>query len=91
MIYWQLRREKLCPGEAICSDSGEGHAADCDLIRLEDEMRGPHGQLIRQAADLSFDLEAGFFVDRGEVAADVYRAFRILREERAKWQSSKSE
>ena len=94
LIFWLLRRKKvgedngceLIHGERRCFDAtDEGYCASCPLGYLDDHCRGENESLISGADQLSFALQQGFTVRLDEVDFRVFRALRILQEERQKF------
>ena len=92
-----LREDELCKSVEYCADSIEIRdesgdrldvlpCAECPKERLEEEMRGPAGQLLRAAFDLEFDLDTGLALSLDEIGAAEYAALRVIKQERAQRQ-----
>lgn len=64
------------------------HGPDCPLDRLDDAVaRNP---VLQRAIDIDFAVSAGFRVTLDEVDVEEFRAVKILRSERDKYQAEEA-
>ncbi len=93
IVRQMLERDDLCDISA-CERSidirdgagdltGREPCIECPRERLEADMRGPAGMLIRAAFDLEFAAEMKIGASAGEVAADEFAALKVIKQERA--------
>ncbi len=93
LVYWALRRQKLCANPAICpySDDGETHGPECDVTRIEELIaESEAGGLLVRAEEIDFALKAGFQLSLAEVTTEEFAALRFLQLERARWEEERS-
>ena len=62
----------------------------CPIVRLEESLGSPAGALLQRVADFDFMLEAGFRLGPEDITIEEFRALRIVREEREKFEQERS-
>lgn len=78
----------------MCLDVPDGETERCPgcwLTRIEDLDRGEYGQLVRDAIELEFALQAGVTVTLDEITADQICVLKLLAEERGKHDKEEAE
>ena len=58
---------------------------ECPLSKLDAAMDSVEGELLKSAAEIDADVQAGLKVTRSEMNCREYRAYMILRSERARF------
>ncbi len=83
LIHWALRREELCD-PSLCPDAPDdgGRCDHCPLDRLDAAAHSEPGTLLQRALELEYALKAGVSISLDEIAADEFRAMRVIAEER---------
>jgi hypothetical protein len=82
-----FRRADLCPGPTECPyATGEDRCDECPLTRLDEYLGSSSGQMMSQAIDLDFALQAGVTVTLAEISYPVFLLLRLLHEERNRFQ-----
>lgn len=86
-----LRRDQLCPSPGDCAyvlmadpraNAQSPRCQECPLSELEEYLGSAAGQLISQAIDLDFALQAGVAVSLKDITFPEFLLLRLLTEER---------
>lgn len=59
---------------------------ECPVKKLDAALDSLEGDLLRSAAEIDADIQAGLTVTRHEMSVLEYRAYILLRSERARWE-----
>jgi len=103
LVHMSLREAELCPGPEACPEAPEpargfegrivcaDRCRGCPLDALDAAMRSHAGQILRRALDLDAALRCGIGVPYGEWGAEEFRALKVLRSERDRWEKEQEE
>ncbi len=76
----------------MCNDHPYLHNPDtCPRAKLDEALNSGMFHVIQRAAELDFQLDAGFMHDLADTPADEYLTMKLLRLERNKYQNEQLE
>lgn len=73
------------------ADARSPQCDECPALLLDEYLASPAGQVIGQAIDLDFALQAGVTVSLGDIPYPEFLLLRFLSEERNRFQAEAGE